>query len=70
MFHINPTDYLNEDEFWADVHEAQMDYQGDARRCPRHPQIVTSSPDGLHDGLCGICEDEQDMAGKVWEASL
>ena len=33
---------------------------GDPRRCPRHPNIVTSSPDGMFDGLCGACENEMD----------
>jgi hypothetical protein len=29
---------------------------GDARRCPRHPHIKTSSDDGMHDAPCGACE--------------
>jgi hypothetical protein len=33
---------------------------GDPRRCPRHPEVVTSSPDGLHDAPCNLCEAEQD----------
>lgn len=33
---------------------------GDARRCPRHPHVKTSSDDGMHDGLCGACESEND----------
>jgi hypothetical protein len=32
--------------------------QGDARRCPRHPHIKTSSDDGMIDGLCNVCEYE------------
>ena len=35
---------------------------GDARRCPRHPGIKTSSDDGMFDGLCGRCEYESDAA--------
>jgi hypothetical protein len=31
---------------------------GDARRCPSHPHIKTSSDDGLHDAPCGECEHE------------
>ncbi len=31
---------------------------GDARRCPRHPHVITSSDDGLHDADCGQCEYE------------
>lgn len=31
---------------------------GDARRCPRHPHVKTSSDDGMFDGLCGECENE------------
>jgi hypothetical protein len=40
--------------------EAMSD--GDARRCPRHPEVVTSSPDGLFDTPCGACELEQEAA--------
>jgi hypothetical protein len=29
---------------------------GDARRCPRHPNVKTSSDDGMFDGLCDECE--------------
>lgn len=57
----NPLDFFNEDDYNEAVHEEAMGYQGDARRCPRHPHIVTSSTDGLHDGLCGICEYETDF---------
>jgi hypothetical protein len=32
---------------------------GDPRRCSRHGE-VTSSPDGMFDGLCGACEAEAD----------
>jgi len=28
---------------------------GDARRCPRHPHVKTSSDDGMFDGVCGPC---------------
>lgn len=33
---------------------------GDARRCPRHPGVATSSPDGLFDTPCGLCEAEME----------
>lgn len=33
---------------------------GDARRCRRHPQVVTSSSNGMFDGLCHRCEAEMD----------
>ncbi len=39
-------------------------YEGDPRRCRRHPHVVTSSPDGLFDGLCGECEAEGDEAAE------
>lgn len=29
---------------------------GDPRRCPRHPHVATSSPDGMFDTPCGECE--------------
>jgi hypothetical protein len=35
-------------------------YLGDPRRCPKHPNEVTSSPDGLFDAPCGRCEYEMD----------
>jgi len=35
---------------------------GDPRRCPRHPNVATSSPDGMIDGLCGECEAAMDAA--------
>jgi len=39
---------------------------GDARRCPRHPQVKTSSDDGMFDGVCGICEDEMSITAFEW----
>lgn len=33
---------------------------GDPRRCPAHPDIVISSPDGLFDGVCAECEAAMD----------
>lgn len=32
--------------------------EGDPRRCPTHPNVLTSSADGLHDGVCGRCEHD------------
>lgn len=32
----------------------------DPRRCRWHPEVVTSSADGMFDGLCGLCEGERD----------
>lgn len=29
---------------------------GDPRRCPSHPHVTISSPDGMFDGVCGECE--------------
>lgn len=43
---------------------------GDARRCPRHPHVKTSSDDGMFDGVCGQCEYEGDMAEHEEEARL
>ena len=28
------------------------------RRCKRHPEVITQSPDGMFDGVCGHCEAE------------
>lgn len=37
-------------------HDDDFYPSGDPRHCPSHPWIRTSSPDGMHDGLCGACE--------------
>lgn len=37
-------------------------YEGDARRCAAHPNVVISSPCGMFDGLCGECEGLADQA--------
>ena len=42
--------------------QARDEELGDPRRCPRHPNVVTSSADGLHDAPCGQCESEADVA--------
>lgn len=55
-------DYLldDDDDRVDPEEEARRDEEGarlgDPRRCPTHPQVVTSSPDGMFDGLCWICE--------------
>jgi hypothetical protein len=52
--------------FW-DHEQEERDYElgaqlGDPRRCPRHPWVKTSSPDGMFDAPCNLCEYECDMA--------
>ena len=49
-------------EWERDQRDRGTEYQGDPRRCPRHPHVATSSPDGLFDGLCGECEAAMDAA--------
>lgn len=44
-------------EVMADEAGAEL---GDPRRCPRHPQVQTSSPDGMFDAPCGACEFEME----------
>lgn len=39
-----------------ELHIERMNREGDPRRCPRHPEVTTSSPDGLFDAPCGLCE--------------
>ena len=34
------------------------DQAGDARRCPHHPHVATSSPCGSFDAPCGECEGD------------
>lgn len=43
-----------------DFRDRGESFEGDARRCPRHPQVKTSSDNGLFDGLCGLCEQQAD----------
>lgn len=37
---------------------------GDARRCPSHPHVKTSSPDGMFDVDCNECEAEMEAEGE------
>lgn len=43
---------------------------GDARRCPTHPHVKTSSPCGMFDAPCGECEYEmyEEVMISEWEA--
>lgn len=55
--------------------EAQQDEEGaqygDPRRCPHHPHVTTSSPDGLFDAPCGECEAEQyEAATAPWNRNM
>ena len=47
-------------------YEEHLDHEqgayGDPRRCPHHPHVQTSSPDGLFDAPCGYCENQDDTA--------
>lgn len=53
----------HEDDLIEFEREAErFGYTGDARRCPRHPHVRTSSADGMFDGLCGECEAAMDQA--------
>ena len=40
---------------------------GDPRRCPIHPNVRTSSADGMFDGLCGACEGEMSQRAAQWD---
>lgn len=57
---VNPLEFFSEEEYWQARHEEEVGYVGDPRRCPRHPNVVTSSPDGMHDAPCGACEAEME----------
>lgn len=56
---LSPEEEAREDEFGAQF--------GDPRKCPRHPGEVTSSPDGLFDAPCGLCEAKGEDAARNWE---
>jgi hypothetical protein len=51
---MDPESEAREDELGAEF--------GDPRRCPIHPHVVTSSPDGMFDCPCGECEYASEMA--------
>ena len=58
---------LPEEDPYFDPEREAMDHEwgasfGDARRCPRHPHVKTSSDDGMFDCECGECEYESEMA--------
>ena len=53
----NVDDMTGEEEHMRD--SADFGF-GDARRCPRHPHVKTSSDDGTFDGVCGPCEADAD----------
>lgn len=44
-----------------DEHLQDSRFLGDARRCPRHPHVKTSSDNGMFDAPCGVCEYEMDL---------
>lgn len=49
-----------EDALLAELEAEYAARWGDPRRCRRHPHIRISSPNGMHDGVCGQCEYEAD----------
>lgn len=59
-------DYQAWSEEYDDAHEEDTAY-GDARRCPRHPNVKTSSDDGMFDCECLICENEMEDAADAWD---
>jgi len=40
---------------------------GDPRVCPRHPEVKTSSNDGMFDADCGKCEYESYQEDQAWD---
>ena len=53
-----------------DPYEDERDdfaFYGDARKCPRHPHVRTSSDDGMFDAPCHVCEGEEDEALRAWD---
>jgi hypothetical protein len=61
---------FEDDDLGYEEHLRDSQNLGDPRRCPRHPHVATSSPDGMFDGLCGECEAEMDMAAEDAAMSL
>lgn len=63
-----PIDTLSPAWFYDEVYEAEFG-GGDVRRCASHPEVVISSPDGLHDGCCHLCEARCDEDFEAEEAA-
>ncbi len=61
------------DDFYLDEltgleeHLRDSEYQGDPRRCPRHPHVATSTPDGFFDMVCGECEYMNEHGAELWD---
>jgi hypothetical protein len=69
---VDGHDYEDHDYYESQAEESDADelgaQLGDPRRCPRHPNEKTSSPDGMFDAPCAACEWE-DYAASQEEAS-
>lgn len=64
------TPMLPEDEVGFDPYQEAMEWGaqwGDPRRCPHHPHVVTSSPDGMFDAPCDECEYAMERHGEEEE---
>lgn len=48
---------------YDDYDDDDYGYQGDARVCPTHPWITTSSHNGMFDCPCGVCESNMEELG-------
>ena len=60
---MNEYDNFNDD--YADyLRDGDTSY-GDPRKCPRHPNVAISSPDGMFDCDCSLCEAEADRGDDV-----
>lgn len=49
-------------EWEAEMRREDFFPEGDARVCPSHPNVKTSSADGMFDAPCGRCEYEMSLA--------
>lgn len=56
---FSPEEEAREDELGAEY--------GDARRCPRHPGVKTSSDDGMFDCDCYKCEGEAEEEEEAYQ---
>jgi hypothetical protein len=66
-----PPTLPEEDPYFSPEEEARQDElgaeYGDPRRCPKHPEVQTSSADGMFDAPCGKCEYEGEKASYEWD---
>ena len=60
----------NEEDYYEMLDEISGNViYGDARRCCHHPEVKTSSDDGMFDAPCHKCEGAEMDAWEAWQSN-